>query len=336
MSVVRLSDIIVPDVWDKYVQVTTMSKTLLFTSGILRQDEQLRTLLAGGGRTINIPFWKDLADTEADIATDDPDDFATPENISTGKDIAIRQFRTHGWSTAKLTSELAGSDPAQAIGNRVSEYWTRQFQLVLVNTLRGVFQSNVDNNTHDMVNDISTDASGAAVAAELISAEAVIDTRQTMGDNHTALSMLMMHSVVYTRLCKLNLIDFIPDAEGRVNIPTYLGYPVIVDDGCPAISGTNRIRYHTYLLGPGCLGWAEVPPPMPVETIAVPAAGRGAGVDELWHRKQFGIHPYGIKWTDSSCAGQFPTNAELRNTANWSRVYVERKQVNMALLITNG
>jgi hypothetical protein len=32
---------------------------------------------------------------------------------------------------------------------------------------------------------------------------------------------------------KNNLIDFIPDAEGHINIPTFLGRRVIVDDGMP-------------------------------------------------------------------------------------------------------
>ena len=54
------------------------------------------------------------------------------------------------------------------------------------------------------------------------------------------------------------------------------------------------------------------PPAKPVETDNVPAAGDGAGVESLWTRRQFMIHPYGIKWTDTSVAGEFPSNAELR------------------------
>jgi hypothetical protein len=48
------------------------------------------------------------------------------------------------------------------------------------------------------------------------------------------------------------------------------------------------------------------------------------------------MHPYGIKWTDTSVGGEFPTVAELRLAANWDRVYPERKQIPLALLITNG
>jgi hypothetical protein len=60
------------------------------------------------------------------------------------------------------------------------------------------------------------------------------------------------------------------------------------------------------------------------------------GAETIYTRRQFAIHPYGIKFTDASVGGEFPTNAELRLAANWDRVYAERKQIPMADLITNG
>jgi hypothetical protein len=115
-----------------------------------------------------------------------------------------------------------------------------------------------------------------------------------------------------------------------------LGYQVVKDDGCPAVAGTNRIMYHTYLVGKNALGWAEVPPDVPAETFRYPAQGNGAGVEELWTRRQYVMHPYGIKWTSASLAGRSPTDVELRNGTNWLRVYAERKQIPIAVLQTNG
>ena len=80
-----------------------------------------------------------------------------------------------------------------------------------------------------------------------------------MGDASDVLDTIFMHSVVYTNLAKQNLIDFIPDSEGKVRFPTYLGYQVVKDDGCPAVAGTNRPMYHTYLVGKNAIGWAESP-----------------------------------------------------------------------------
>lgn len=335
--VTRLSDAIVPEVFLPYMLKQTMVRSTLFQSGILRMDANLSTFLAGGGQTVNVPFWKDLADTDtANISSDDPNVEATPDKITSAQDIAIRQNRNKGWSSADLVSELAGDDPMQRIGTRVTDWWIREFQRVLIATLRGVVANNVASNSGDMVNDISTDTNSAVADAERVSAEAILDTKQTMGDASDVLNTIAMHSVIFTRLQKQNLIDYIPNSEGKVMFPTYLGYRVIVDDRCPAIAGTYRTRYHTYLIGSDALGWAESPVDVPVETDRKPRQGNGAGVEELWTRRQFCMHPYGIKWTSSSMAGLAPTDAELRTAANWSRVYPERKHVNLAVLITNG
>lgn len=332
----RISDVVVPESFDAYSRKDTMQKMSFYQTGVLRNDMDLSRKLAGGGRTFNVPFWKDLDDAESDVGSDDPDSHASPGLVTTGKDVAIRQFRTRGWSTANLTAELAGSDPMQHIVSRSGDYWARQFDDVAIATVRGVFADNVANDGGDMVKDISTDAGGAPTAGELFSAEAVMDAAQTMGDAKDALKLIVMHSVVQTRLAKNDLIDFRPDSEGKMFHPYFMNFRVHVSDRTTVVPGANRVRYHTYLFGANALGWAEHAPAKPVAVEEDESAGDGAGVETLWTRRQFAIHPYGVKWTDSVIAGEFPSNAELRLAANWDRVYVERKQIPMALLITNG
>jgi hypothetical protein len=339
MATVRLSDVIQPQVFQRYMFQDTTEKTNIFTSGILRQDAQLAQFLAGGGLTVNVPFWGDLDSTSPGIANDDPASIATPGKISGINDLAIRNIRTRGWSAADLVSELSGEDPMARIRVRVGNYWQRMFQRHVVSVLVGVFAANAASNSGDMRSVIGADAAGAPTSANLISASAILDAKQTMGDNGDNLSAIIMHSVCYTNLQKANLIDFIPDSEGRVNFPTYLGYRVIVDDGVRVVQGTTntaRYLYSTYLLGEGAIGWGEAPVDIPVETFRYPAQGNGMGVEELWTRRQYVLHPYGIKWTDSSRAGNFPTDAENQMAANWSRVYPERKQVRLVELVTNG
>lgn len=338
MAVTRLSDVIVPEVFFPYLQVRTKERAQIFQSGILNDDSRLSSFLSGGGRTANNPFWKDLTDNESNIGNDDPSSVVVPDKISTGKDIVVRQVRTHAWSTANLVADLAGADPMEAIANAVADWWIRQFNSVLVATLHGVYLDNVDNDAGDMVNDIGTDGGGATTSAELVSADAIIDTKQTMGDAAEDLKVLIMHSVVYSRLQKQNLIDFIPDSRGEINFPTYLGYRVIVSDTCKRVVGSNRTEYITYLVGAGALAWHEAPlrtAPM-IEVHREPLQGGGVGVDALISRRQFVLHPNGIKWTDSSITGEFPNNTELALAANWDRVYPERKQVPLAFLVTNG
>jgi hypothetical protein len=337
MAVTRISDVIVPEVFASYMAKDTTEKTEIFRSGILRPDSELASRLGGGGRTFNVPFWKDLDNTESGIGSDDPAVSATPGKLTSGKDIARRQVRTRGFSTADLAGVLAGDDPMARIVARVNAYWDRQFQANLVATLTGVFADNVANDASDMVLDIGTDASGAITAAELISAEAVIDASYTMGDNAEGLRVIVMHSTIKKRLEKLNLIDFIPDARGEIQFPYYLGKRVVVDDGCRRVTGTNRVKYWTYLVGEGAFGWGENGAGLlPAEVDRKPEQGNGTGVELLWTRRQFVMHPYGIKFTDTSVVGDFPTNAELGTAGNWDRVYAERKQIPIAALVTNG
>lgn len=332
----RLADVIVPEVFFPYMLEETKVKSAIFESGILREDSNMTTFLSGGGRTANVPFWKDLEDTDGNIASDDPSDDATADKITSGNDIAARQYRTNGWSSMQLSGELAGDDPMEAIGSRISRWWVRHYQKMLISTLRGVYADNVANDAGDMVNDIGTDASGTAVAAELISADAILDTRQTMGDAMSDLRTLIMHSVVFTRLSKQNLIDYIPNSDGKVMFPTYLGYNVIVDDGVGTIVGTNRTKYFTYLMGSDAICYSEVPVSNPIGLDNDESVGGGSGQEEIWTRRQLVLHPYGVKWTDTSVAGEFPTNAELQTAGNWDRVYAERKQIPICFLLTNG
>lgn len=335
MATTRISDVIVPEVFHRYIMEKTAEKSLFFQSAIIRPDSVLAGSLGGGGRTFNVPFWKDLGNTPANISSDDPAALAVTQKIAASKDVAIRHNRNQSWSAMDLAEQLAGDDPMRAIGDRVADYWNRELQRCLIASVKGVQAANVANNSSDMIYSIGTDSADAITDAERISDDAILDACQTLGDSLQDLKAIGMHSVCYTRLRKQNLIDFIPSSRGEVSFAQYMGLNVIVDDGLPAIAGTNRVRYTTALFGPGAFAWGEGMAPVPVETDRELLAGNGSGQDILVSRRQFVLHPVGVKWTDASCAGQSPTDAELALAANWSRVY-ERKNVKMALLITNG
>lgn len=336
----RISDGFVPDVWQGWMAKDTTEKTALFTSGIMATSAEMAALLSGGGRTMNMPFWKDMGDSEPGSASDDPSVETTPEKLTSGKDVFRRHIVTHAISVADLTPVITGGDPLGRMRTAFSKYWERHFQRTLVKMLTGIFQDNITNDSSDMVNDDSNDSSATVTAAELISAESVLDTAQTMGDAKDALGVMILHSDVQTRLAKLNLIDYIPDSEGRVRFSTYQGYRLIVDDGVRKLTAgtdtTNRNKYWTYLVGPGAVAWAEAGLPMPAEVERKASQGNGMGVEILHNRRQYAMHVPGIKWTDTSVSAETPSYADLANVNNWDRVYAERKQIPIAALVTNG
>jgi hypothetical protein len=54
----------------------------------------------------------------------------------------------------------------------------------------------------------------------------------------------------------------------------------------------------------------------------------------LVNRRRFIMHPRGVKFTSASVAGANPTNAELENAANWTRVW-EPKNVPVVAVTHN-
>ncbi len=52
----RLSDVIVPEVFVNYMTKDTTDLTEIFKSGIIATSGELVSLLAGGGRTFNMPL----------------------------------------------------------------------------------------------------------------------------------------------------------------------------------------------------------------------------------------------------------------------------------------
>ncbi|HSH17414.1 MAG TPA: hypothetical protein VLD18_15350, partial [Verrucomicrobiae bacterium] len=54
----------------------------------------------------------------------------------------------------------------------------------------------------------------------------------------------------------------------------------------------------------------------------------------LINRRRYILHPRGVKFTSAAVAGDSPTNAELENGANWTRVY-ENKNVRIVAIDHN-
>lgn len=340
----RLTDVVVPEIFTPYTQRLTQEKSRLIQSGVVVVDPQLSSLLSDdGGSTFNMPSWHDLVNEEENVSNDDPTDLSTPSKTTASPEIAVRLARNNSWSGMDLTAELAGSDPMDSIANRVAYYWTRRSQAAYVATIQGVFADNDQGtpNGQGSQGDLTHDISGVYQPGVTdFSAEAVIDALVTMGDSMDNLRAILMHSIVYSRAQKNNLIDFIPDARGEIMIPTFLGREVIVDDGMPNPAGIGPAQtpagvFHTWLMTGGTARMGVGTPKEATETDRTPAAGGGGGQETLYNRVTWAFHPNGHAWIGTAASVGGPTNTELAAGAtNWQRVYVERKQVNIARLIT--
>lgn len=335
MAAVKISDIIEPKVFAPYVIEEIVKHSSLVSSGIVVPDPALNILAQRGGRTVNMPFFSDLDASIADEVLSDTGSLS-PGKIGTGQDIATMLMRGRAWGANDLAKAVSGADPMGAIGSLVAGYWVKREQQALISTLTGIFADNIANDSSDLVSNIAADAVGSQSDATKMGAAAVIDACAKLGDNLGALTAIVMHSVPYVKLLKLQLIEMVAAsveesaATGTMMVPTFLGKRVIVDDGCPVDPGsTSGFKYTSYLFAQGAVGRGEGNAPVPVETDRDSLAGE----DYLIHRRHFLLHVRGIAWVGSAAA-QSPTNAELATGSSWNRVYPQ-KTIRVVKLVTN-
>lgn len=292
MAVTRLSDVIVPTEFTDYIVQNTMEASALVQSGIMSRNTEIEAQLGAGADSFTVPFWLDLSDDEADIVNDDPDDEATPRKLTSEKQIVRKSFLHNGWSAMNLASELSGDDAMQRIQDRATAYWTRQAQRRLIASLNGILADNETDDAGDMVLDIS----GETGAAAQFDAAAVIDAAGTLGDQMGNVAGVAMHSDIYRKALKNDLIETIRDSENRP-FQTFRGMAVIVDDLLPvdATDAQNPI-YTTVLFAPGVVGWGMSAPRVAegTEIESKPGAGNGGGQQILHSRMNLAVHPAGF------------------------------------------
>ena len=345
MATTRLSDAVIPEVYADYQAENTPEKTAFFESGVVVRNEMLDQKANTGGQEIQVPFWRDLdSSVEPNASNDDPADMAAPNKLGSGIQKARISYLNQGYSASDLVVELSGSDPMQRIRNRFGTYWQRQWQRRVIASAVGVLADNVANDGGDMVYDGSAGAwSRQAFTAAVF----------TLGDAFGELSAMAVHSLVYKQMIDADDIDFIPDSQGKLIIPTFMGQRVIVDDSMPAVSAGSPATITTtaVLFGAGAFGYGEGSPLVPEEIERQARAGNGGGVETLWERKTWILHPFGFQFTgnditnranvngrtgaDTSVDEMSPLLADLRKAANWNRV-VDRKNVPIAFLKIKG
>ena len=336
-----LADIFIPAVYGAIQPKNRTDLTAFVESGVAVTNPLLTSAANSGTKTVEIPLWGDIDPTVEPNLSDATDTEATPGKVSAESYKARNAYLNKGMGAADLAVEMSGATPGQGspmtrIKERFGVYWMRQFQARILAACKGIMAKNIATNSGDMVYSIAAEATGSVTDATRFSADALVEACFTMGDQFNGLLAIALHSAIYKKMVKQQLIEQQKDADGKLLYETYLGRRVIVDDGMPVRAGTTSgLVYTSILFGAGAIGYGEGSPLVPAEVDRIPAGGNGAGLENIWERKTWMIHPNGWNWTDSSVAAQSATPAELATAANWTRV-LYRKQCQMAFLLTNA
>lgn len=301
MAATRLSDIFVPQPFTAEVIERTSEKTAFIQSGVMQPFD----VPIGAGKTIDLPFFQDLSG--ADNVLSDTTDI-TLNKIDSSQDTAAVLIRERSWGSTDLAAALGQRKPLDAILELVSNYWARRRQATAIQAVNGALGSFVEN-TSDIsaLSGVASDADGAAF----------VDATAKLGDHSDAVTDIAVHSSVEASLRKKDLIDFIRDSDGNFVTRTFQGRQVHIDDGMPNSSG----NFTSYLFAPGALGFAEEE--MEFANEMERFALKDGGSEAIITRRKEVIHPRGVRWTPGSGvpAGATPTNAELADSANWTRVW---------------
>ena len=336
MSKTAIADIVVPETFEKYAIERTAELSAFGQCGIVESAPEFAELAGGGGKTVEMPFWKDLTATRQLLSDSGT---LTINKIAADKDIARIHNDAQAWSVNHLAKYLSGDDPMQAIVDMVAAYWARIDEGLVVSCLKGIFAAaSMAGNKLS----IGSESIAGQSATTRLNGSTFVDATVKLGDRADRLVAVAMHSATEAALRKLDLIDFIPDSEGKAQIRTFQGRRVVVDDNLPTRAGTtDGVVYTTFLFGPGAFAKGAAPldsAPLQggIGTEGIEFARVALDSDSvLINRRRYLLHPRGVKFTSASVAADSPTNAELETSANWVRVF-ENKNVRMVAVDHNN
>ncbi len=319
MAYTKIADVIQPELFAQYVIDKTTEKSEIMNAGVVENNAELNRLITGGGTILTMPKWNDLSGNSQVLDDTNP---ITVSNITSKSELATLLIRANAWGAHELAGALAGDDPMRVIAERVADWWVRDEKKNIMSILNGVFSAS---NMSGLVSDITS------ATDPKISANAVLDAKQLMGDASDLLTMIYMHSATFTELQKQNVIQFIPVAESKIQIPTYLGYRVVCDDSAPVDTSGTTPKYTTYLLARGAIQ-RGMGTPVSLTSVETDRDSLGS-TDYLINRQAKVLHPKGISWIGgANITGATPSDAELATGTNWNRVS-DIKKIGMVKLV---
>lgn len=369
MAITTIADMqIVPAKFTDYTLERTTERSMLVNGGITTGNKVIAQLINGtpkGGNEIQMPFFRAL---EGEDKVFGETALSVPDKVTTGVQKAALLIRQNYWGDTDLSHVYGGADPMTAIANLVGDWWVQREQAVMLSILKGILDP-TSGALKGHVNDIS----GADGDKSVISVGSTLDTKQSMGDAAGTLGSAFMHSATYTRLQKNQDIETEYDDTLKIQIQTYLGYRVVVDDGMPytryvdatstetgAIAvtadniegvkrlyrGTSTLKagesyvkdggevYKTCFLGAGAF-IREYGTPAGLVTTEVDR-DKLASENYLINRRAYVMHPNGLSWVAN---GAF-TDASAKYAANVDlekpsswSLEIDHKKVPIACLI---
>lgn len=347
------------EVFQKYSErIPNLKLNKLIESGAIRMRPDLASAMSeqAGGNYITTPM---LGLIDGDPLNYDGSTDIASTNTKTYSQSRVVVGRAKAWTEKDFSYDITGGEDFMAnVAAQVADYWTAYDQKTLLNILEGVFAMTGDANLKFVdghTNDVTAVDNSEGKTGQLDATTLNTTIQKALGDNKDKFSLIIMHSVVATNLENLKLLTYakLNDADGMqrdVTLATLNGRLVLIDDSMPVgtkevdegASETTVSTYTTYVLGNGAIELTNCGAKVPYEMARDPKTN--GGQDTLYTRQRKCFAPYGINFTKSSMVGLSPTDAELKDGANWSLVnsnettasYIDHKAIPIARIISLG
>ena len=330
-----------PEVFGKYVDtISDLKRNELLKSGALRVRNDIRALFPDqtGGNYAVIPM-KAPVDGEADNY-----DGSTDINATSRKTFAqgmIVVGRAKGFTEKDFSYDITGGNDFLPVASEIAHYWDNVDQATLLAILKGIFSMATGKGAEFVAKhttDITAETVNVVGATTLNTA-----VQKATGDNKNIFSLVIMHSAVATNLENLNVLNYLKytDAQGierDLQLATWNGRMVLIDDNMPVEGEGAEIKYTTYILGNGAFDYANVGVKVPYEM------GRDAktngGETTLYTRQRKLFAPKGISFKNGTIMS--PTVAQLEVGTAWELAKAEdntaypHKAIPIARIISRG
>ena len=341
-----------PQAFGAYVErIPQLKKNELVKSGALRGNSEIRNAFSNqtGTAYAILPMYGLL---DGEVLNYDGQNDITATTTTTYERGVVVVGRAKSWVEGDFSVDITGGvDFMDNVAQQVAEYFDGVDQGTLLAILEGIFamtgatnKTFVDNHTYD----VTTVDTGVCDASTLNSA-----IQKAGGDNKSKFTMVIMHSTVATNLENLNLLAYLKQTDSNgiqreLGLATWNGRTVIIDDDMPVADvaesskgqGDGYTKYTTYVLGEGAFDYENIGAKVPYEMDRNPMVK--GGQDTLYVRQRKCFAPYGISYTKKSQATLSPTDAELKNGANWELVNdgngktINHKAIPIARIVSKG
>lgn len=233
--------------------------------------------------------------------------------------------RAKAWTEKDFSYDITGGVDFMAnIAQQVAEYKDGLDEDTILAILDGIFSMTGAQNLK-FVDNHTTKVDGNMTATTLNTA-----TQKACGANKKKFTLIFVHSAVATNLENLNLLEHLKytDKNGvqrSLDLAEWNGKLVVIDDDLPAkdVAKAGDVEAHTeytsYVLGNGAFDYEDVGAKVPYEMSRDPKTN--GGEDTLYMRQRKCFAPFGISYEKANQATNSPTDAELKNGANWTLVH---------------